>query len=140
MKFTPMTVNVLKNLFNTKSTRPYPFVVRDPFPDARGELYNEIEKCIFCGSCSRKCPSQCITVDKEKGLWTCDPFACVYCGTCMDVCPVHCLHHKETWRHVTPEREMIVQQGTPPKPKKKKEDAGEGNDKKAAAKKNDAKK
>lgn len=138
MKFTPMTVNVLKNLFSAKSTRPYPYVVRDPFPDARGELYNDIDKCIFCSSCARKCPSQCISVDRDKGIWKCDPFACVYCGTCVDVCPVHCLHHKETWRSVTPERQMIEMQGTPPKAKKK-ADSTEG-EKKAAPKKTAAKK
>ena len=125
MKITPMTANVLKNLFAKKSTRPYPFVIREPFADARGELYNEIDKCIFCSSCARKCPSQCITVDKEKGVWTCDPFACVYCGTCVDVCPTHCLHHKKTWRPVTGQREMISMQGVPPKPKKKAAKAAE---------------
>jgi len=58
-------------------------------------------------------------VDKEKGLWTCDPFVCVYCGICVDNCPTHCLHHKKTWRPVTGQREMISMQGVPPKPKKK---------------------
>ncbi len=119
MKFTPMTVNILKNLVTPKATRNYPFVVREPFERARGALYNEIEKCIFCGLCSRKCPSQCITVDKKTGSWVCDPFACVYCGTCEEACPVDCLHHTQAWRHVTSEREMITMQGEPPKPKKK---------------------
>lgn len=119
MKITPMTINVLRNLFTKKSTRPYPFVVREPFDIARGELYNVIEDCIFCSICARKCPSQCITVDKEKGVWTCDPFTCVYCGTCEEACPTHSLHHKRTWRPVSGNREMITMQGTPPKPKKK---------------------
>ena len=120
-KITPMTKNILKNLITKKSTRPYPFVIREPFEISRGELYNDIDNCIFCSTCARKCPSQCITVDKEKGIWTCDPFACVYCGTCMEACPTHCLHHKRTWRPVTDKREMIEMQGTPPKPKKKAE-------------------
>lgn len=119
MKIAPMTINVLRNLFTKKSTRPYPFVVREPFEISRGELYNVIEDCIFCSICARKCPSQCITVDKEKGVWTCDPFTCVYCGTCEEACPTHSLHHKRTWRPVSGNREMITMQGTPPKPKKK---------------------
>jgi ech hydrogenase subunit F len=118
-KITPMTGTILKNLFTKKSTRPYPVVVREPFAIARGELYNVIDECIFCSTCARKCPSQCITVDKEKGLWTCDPFACVYCGTCEEACPTHCLHHKQAWRQVSNQREMITMQGVPPKAKKK---------------------
>jgi len=31
MKIVPMTAIVLKNLFTKKSTRPYPFVIREPF-------------------------------------------------------------------------------------------------------------
>lgn len=118
-KITPMTKNILKNLITKKSTRPYPFVIREPFEESRGELYNDIDNCIFCSTCARKCPSQCITVDKEKGIWTCDPFVCVFCGTCMEACPTHCLHHKRTWRPVSGQREMIEMQGTPPKSKKK---------------------
>lgn len=119
MRLGPMVPTVVKNLISKKSTRPYPFVVREPFPDQRGELYCDIEQCIFCGTCARKCPSQCITVDKEQGLWICDPFACVYCGTCEEVCPTHCLHHKGAWRPVAGERQMIEMKGTPPKKKKK---------------------
>lgn len=119
MRLAPFVPTVFKNLVTKKSTRNYPFEVRPPFPDQRGELYIEIEKCIFCGMCSKKCPSLCITVDKEKGTWVCDPFACVYCGTCEEVCPVNCLHHKETWRPVIGERIMMEHQGTPKKKKAK---------------------
>ncbi|EPR31591.1 4Fe-4S ferredoxin iron-sulfur binding domain-containing protein [Alkalidesulfovibrio alkalitolerans DSM 16529] len=119
-----MTTNVLKNLVGRYSTRLYPITTRAAFDAYRGELYNEIEKCIFCQNCARKCPSQCISVDKEIGTWVCDPFACVYCGLCVEACPVNCLHMKSAWRHVATGREMIEMQGTPPKPKKKKtEDA-----------------
>ncbi|GAB6058181.1 4Fe-4S binding protein [Desulfonatronum parangueonense] len=118
-KIGPMTGNVIKNLITKKSTRQYPFTVREPFEISRGELYNDIDNCIFCSTCARKCPAQCITVDKKTGVWTCDPFACVFCGTCVDTCPTNCLHHKKTWRAVTGQREMITMQGTPPQPKKK---------------------
>ncbi|EPR44070.1 4Fe-4S ferredoxin, iron-sulpur binding domain-containing protein [Desulfovibrio sp. X2] len=114
-----MTPNVLRNLFGKYSTRLYPVETRDPFEAYRGELYNDIEKCIFCQTCARKCPSQCITVSKETGEWTCDPFACVYCGICVDSCPVNCLHMRTAWRKVATERQMIVQHGTPPAPRKK---------------------
>jgi formate hydrogenlyase subunit 6/NADH:ubiquinone oxidoreductase subunit I len=127
-----MVPNVLKNLITKYSTRNYPVVVREPFENARGELYNEIEKCIMCRACSLKCPSQCITVDPKKGVWECDPFACVYCGICVEVCPVECLHQKQAWRPAVREREQIVMQGTPKKAKPKKKVAKEMDEKESS--------
>jgi ech hydrogenase subunit F len=118
-KVTPMTVNVLKNLITKKSTRPYPFVIREPFEISRGELYNVIEECIFCSTCARKCPSQCITVDKEKGIWTCDPLPACTAGHAWT--SVRCTACITSGPGVPSPRpgEMITMQGTPPKPKKK---------------------
>jgi ech hydrogenase subunit F len=119
-----MTSTVLRNLVQKSSTRLYPIEVRAPFDEYRGELYNEIEKCIFCSSCSRVCPSQCLTVDKKEGTWHCDAMACVYCGLCVEACPVDCLHQKNTYRAVSQERIEMMMKGTPPKKKsaKKKEE------------------
>jgi formate hydrogenlyase subunit 6/NADH:ubiquinone oxidoreductase subunit I len=116
MLFTP---TVIKNLLKKPATRLYPFTVREPFPNYRGELYIDIDGCIFCGTCSRKCPSQCITVDKNEGTWTCNPHACVYCGICRDNCPTKCLHMKDVHRKPMTERIMMVEKGEPPRPKKK---------------------
>ncbi|BDQ34932.1 4Fe-4S binding protein [Pseudodesulfovibrio portus] len=125
MLFTP---TVVKNLLKKPATRNYPFVVREPFPNFRGELVIDIDKCIFCGMCSRKCPSQCITVDKEKGTWSCDLHACISCGYCRDHCPTKCLTMKDTHRKPLTERTVWVEQGTPPKPKKKKAPAEKKDD------------
>lgn len=111
------TKTALGNLLSKHSTRLYPVAVREPFQDVRGELYNEIDKCIFCMKCSRVCPSQCITVDAKAGTWDCDPFACVYCGVCVESCPVNCLHMKTAYRKPVYERETIHMQGQPPKKK-----------------------
>jgi len=118
-----MTPTILRNFFNKRATRRYPFVVRQPFEGVRGELYNEIEKCIFCTLCAVRCPSQCLTVDKKTGDWSCDVFACVYCGICVDGCPVNCLKMKTTYRPVIAERFVLSLKGEPPKKKEKK---GEG--------------
>lgn len=117
-----MLPTVISNLFNKPVTRNYPFFVRDPFTTARGELVNDIDRCIFCGSCSRKCPSQCITVSKEgnMGAWKLEFFACVGCGVCVDACPVNCLSQKPTHRAVAVVRDTIVMTGKlPEKPAKK---------------------
>ncbi len=117
MLFTP---TVVKNLLKKPATRNYPFEVREPFPNYRGELVIAVDDCIFCGMCSRKCPSQCITVDKTAGTWQCDPHACVYCGYCVDACPTKCLSMKDVHRAPMTEKVTWIEQGTPPKPKKKK--------------------
>jgi formate hydrogenlyase subunit 6/NADH:ubiquinone oxidoreductase subunit I len=119
-----MLPTVLGNLFNKAATRNYPFDVRDPFVTARGELVNDIERCIFCGSCSRKCPSQCITVGKEgaMGTWSLEFFACIGCGVCVSACPVSCLSQKPTHRPVATARAVITLSAKlPEKPAKKTE-------------------
>jgi len=113
-----MTPNILKNFVSKRATRLYPFEVREPFANFRGELVNDIEACIFCGMCQKKCPSQCITVDRKTGVWECDPCACVYCSVCVDHCPVNCLSMKNDHRKPFAKKFMYTLQGTPPKPKK----------------------
>jgi ech hydrogenase subunit F len=111
-----MLPTVIANLFGKAATRNYPFTVRDNFEHARGELVNDIDRCIFCGTCARKCPSQCLTVAKEgtEGSWTLEFFACVGCGVCVDVCPVSCLSQKTSHRPVAVERAVITLTGKLP--------------------------
>ncbi|MBI9081022.1 MAG: 4Fe-4S binding protein [Pseudodesulfovibrio sp.] len=116
MLFTP---TVIKNLLKKPVTRKYPYEVREPFPNFRGELVIDIDQCIFCGMCVRKCPCQCIEVDKEAGTWACDLHECISCGYCRDHCPTKCLSMKDTHRKPLLEKTTWIEQGTPPKPKKK---------------------
>jgi ech hydrogenase subunit F len=121
-----MTPNIVRSLVVKKSTRMYPAEVRETFAKVRGELLNDIERCIFCGTCEVKCPSQCIQVDKKAYIWTYDPFACVYCGVCVDTCPAKSLYQKTKYRGPTGERLIISQQGQPRKKDKAKDkDAGQ---------------
>lgn len=114
-----MTSNILKNFVRPKATRAYPFVVREPFEKFRGELVNDMDKCIFCNMCAKKCPSQCITVDRTTGTWDCDAYACVYCAVCVENCPVDSLSMKNVHRKPTVVKEPFILKGTPPQPKKK---------------------
>jgi ech hydrogenase subunit F len=113
-----MTPNILRNLAERKSTRRYPAEVREPFEKFRGELVNDIERCIFCGSCALKCPSQCLAVDKKAFTWFYDPMACVYCGVCVDICPAKSLFQKTRYRAPMAERLTITLQGQPRKKEK----------------------
>ena len=118
-----MTSNIMRNLVVKKSTRRYPYEVREPFDKVRGELVNDIDRCIFCGTCAVKCPSQCLEVDKQAYKWIYDPFACVYCGVCVDICPAKSLYQKTQYRKPVVERLTISMQGKPRKKAKDKEAA-----------------
>ena len=103
-----MTKTVLKNLLTKYATRLYPFQTKEPFKDVKGELKIEMEKCILCGVCKLRCPSQCIAVDKQAKSWQVDPFSCVYCGICVEVCPVKCLFQEGMYRAPLAEKDLIL--------------------------------
>ncbi len=107
-----MTPLVLKNLFSLKATRRYPRVVRAPFEGVRGALRNDIVNCALCSVCALKCPSHCITVDKQSATWRYDPFACVFCGICVSACTEKCLYQEQAYRNPVALRETILLKGT----------------------------
>lgn len=59
-----------------------------PIPEKEaGKVTVDISKCILCGLCSRKCPQECITVDRTgEKTWSIDRDKCVQCGACIDAC------------------------------------------------------
>lgn len=86
-----MLKTVVKNVFSKPATRLYPFVKREPFENARGNLVMDAQACTLCKICDIMCPSDCINIDKEAGYWELDPYNCVVCGVCVDACPKKCL-------------------------------------------------
>jgi ech hydrogenase subunit F len=113
MRFFPMTRTILKNLFEGHATRLYPQAEREPFESVRGDLHNDVEKCIFCGICQRTCPSFCLEVRKQERLWVYQPFSCVFCGLCVEKCPTGCLSMAARHRPPAAAREVIVLEGPP---------------------------
>jgi len=89
--FMIFTRTMLKNLFSKPATRPYPFVPREYPERSRGHIEIEIEKCIFCGLCSKNCPPRAIKVDRQAGTWEIERFDCIQCGYCTLKCPKKCL-------------------------------------------------
>lgn len=93
MKFFTMIKDIARNTFSTPFTRNYPAVVRPSFPGERGKLTIEEDKCIYCGICARKCPSNAITVTKKPDQsWQFERFRCILCAACVEACPKKCLH------------------------------------------------
>jgi ech hydrogenase subunit F len=106
-----MTPTILKNFITEKATRLYPYEVRPPYANARGEIVNDKDKCTFCGICEAKCPSGCIRVDKKTATWTYEPFVCIFCGICVESCPKNSLTQLETYTKASLNKEIIVLKG-----------------------------
>ncbi|MFA5878822.1 MAG: 4Fe-4S dicluster domain-containing protein [Candidatus Margulisiibacteriota bacterium] len=91
MAFYKITKLVLKSLFSKPATLMYPFVKRVFFENTRGQVAIQIENCIFCSICVKKCPTNAITVDRENKVWSIDRFKCITCAACVENCPKKCL-------------------------------------------------
>ncbi len=87
-----MLSTIFKNLGSKPATRAYPFEKREPFKDARGQISGiDIDACIFCGICNRKCPADAIVVNKAEKSWEIDQYRCIICGACTEACPKKCI-------------------------------------------------
>ena len=92
MNFTKIAFH---NLFSKPATRLYPAVPMEEKPGARGHIQIDVESCIFCGICSRRCPTACIKVNRTDKAWEIERFGCLACGLCVEACPKKCLTMKE---------------------------------------------
>lgn len=88
---------IVRSLFGKPSTLMYPVVPRKYQEITKGHIENDIDTCIFCGICQKKCPADAITVDKPNKTWTIQRMQCVQCGCCVDLCPKHCLSNINTY-------------------------------------------
>jgi ech hydrogenase subunit F len=88
-----MTRTVIRNLFSRPATRRYPRPVREAhrMQRTRGSIVIDIEACIFCSACAKRCPTDAIVVTKAERDWTIDRLRCCTCNACVEVCPKKCL-------------------------------------------------
>jgi ech hydrogenase subunit F len=112
-----MTRTVLRNLFSRPATRLYPGRVKEAHRSARsrGHIEINIDACIFCGACAKRCPTDAIIVTKPQKEWNIDRLRCCACNACVEVCPVKCLSmdNRYTVPTVTRDKDIFRQ---PPKP------------------------
>ncbi len=91
MRFFTMSKIVTKNLFGGPATLMYPQKKRSFTPITRGRVEVDIQTCIFCGMCQRRCPTYAILVAKDKKEWQIDRLKCCTCNLCVEICPKKCL-------------------------------------------------
>ena len=94
------TGRVLKNLFSRPATTKYPLKPKQYFARTRGHIRIDIDECIFCRMCEKRCPVRVIRVDRADKSWQIERFGCIQCGECVSVCPKHCLYMEN--KYATP--------------------------------------
>lgn len=125
MKLMDFTGFALKNLFSKPATKNYP---AEPavYPErSRGHIEIDIDDCIMCGMCQRKCPSGAITVDRATRTWSIERMGCVQCENCVEGCPKKCLHIKPGYTE--PSTSMTVDSFSQPIPEKPAQAESENN-------------
>ncbi len=116
-KVMAFTKIALRNFFSKPVTTSYPF---EPavYPErSRGHVEIDIEGCVFCGLCSKMCPSGAITVDRATATWTINRFDCIQCGYCTEKCAKKCLHILPGYQEPMATKSEAVYVGELPKPK-----------------------
>jgi formate hydrogenlyase subunit 6/NADH:ubiquinone oxidoreductase subunit I len=108
---------VMRSLFKKPATLMYPVIPRQWQERTRGHIENQINDCIFCSICQKKCPTNAIVVDKANRSWTIERMQCIQCSCCVEVCPKKCLTNENTY--TTPSTEKVVDTyiGAAPEPK-----------------------
>ena len=121
MQFFKISKLVGGSLFKKPATNMYPVQPWVPYERTRGHIVIDIDACIFCGICAKKCPTVAIEVDAEAGTWAIDPMRCIQCNCCVEVCPKDCL--MDDPHYPAPSTHKVIDKhiGTPPvkKPKAK---------------------
>lgn len=113
------TKTAFHNLFHKPATRMYPQQPRVYPQRTRGHIGIDIDTCIFCGMCMRKCPTGAISVDRAGKTWTIERFGCIQCGYCVESCPKKCLQMFQ--QYPEPSSQKYTESFSQPIPPKKEE-------------------
>jgi len=114
---------VLRSLFKKPATLMYPIRPREWTERTRGRIDIEIENCIFCGICARKCPTDALVVDKVAKSWAIARMGCIQCSCCVEVCPKDCLVNEAGY--TAPGLEKIVDTFVQPQDEEPADEAAE---------------
>ncbi len=101
----PMARRSIRNAFSRPATRRYPAEVRPPFHGARGTLQFDLETCVFCGLCVRRCPTVALSCSRDEKWFAIEQLRCIACGVCIDVCNKNSLSMSAVRRQVQTQAE-----------------------------------
>ncbi|MCL2216727.1 MAG: 4Fe-4S dicluster domain-containing protein [Defluviitaleaceae bacterium] len=87
----PFFKTILSSLGRKPTTYTYPNAPMPKDQLVRGSVGIDIDNCIFCNICAKKCPADAIVMDKARKEWELARFQCVVCGACVELCPKKCL-------------------------------------------------
>ncbi|MDR0852418.1 MAG: 4Fe-4S binding protein [Clostridiales Family XIII bacterium] len=88
---------VMRSLFRKPATLMYPVIPRKYPENTRGHISVDMNACILCGICSKKCPTDAITVDRDAKTWSIQRMRCIQCSCCVEVCPKKCLINESSY-------------------------------------------
>ena len=114
---------VLRSLFGKPATLMYPVVPREYTPITKGHMTIDIDTCIFCGLCAKKCPTHAITVDRNARTWGIERMKCIQCNCCAWTCKKGTLKMENTYTSPSTEKIVDLVQGPPKEEKPAKEAA-----------------
>ncbi len=124
MVFFEMVKTALRTVVQRPVTMLYPAQAAKKTALTRGHVTIDESRCISCGTCQRKCPSQAIVLNKDAKTWQIDRLRCIVCNSCVDTCPVKCLFMDTQYSSPVIARSVEIINITyvkPPKPEKKDE-------------------
>ncbi len=96
---------LFKSLLGKPATVRYPAEKPKVYERTRGHIEIDIDACIHCGICQRRCPANAIEVQKADLLWSIQRMRCVQCNACVEVCPKKCLAMRPDY--TTPSSEPV---------------------------------
>ena len=88
----PMVGRSLRNLVSRPATRRYPSEIREHFAGTRGTILFDLDTCVFCGLCVRRCPTLALSCSREERFFAIEQLRCIACGVCVDACNKDSLH------------------------------------------------
>lgn len=98
----------LKSIFAKPETSTYPFSETPAIAGSRGSIEIDIDSCIFCGICEKRCPCLALEVNKSEQSWSIKRLQCIQCGHCVRECPKKCLRLTEARPSVACDRTLTT--------------------------------
>lgn len=95
----------LGSVFKKPETVLYPFETKTAPAGMRGRVNVDLETCIFCGICQKRCPADAIVVSKADRSWSVNDYSCVQCSACVQECPKKCLFMEPGYGAVSTSKE-----------------------------------